>query len=581
MRQNDTETAPSPPRKSRLGRVAPIVDWLPRYQRRWLRPDVIAGISVAALVVPKSLGYATIAGVPIQHGLYAAAAGAILYAIFGGSGQIATGPSSALAAVAAGSLVGAGISAGGDDAVAMVAAITLASGVLFLLLSVFRMGWISQFLSKPVITGFLFGAAIQVVIGELPKLTGTETEGSNSWEKLWSWIQSLPDTDSATLIIGVASLIIIFGLRHVAPKVPGALVLVILGLLASVLLDLEERGVALIGDVPSGLPTLALPNVEFFVANAGVILTAAVGLLLIGFSQTAGDARSFASKHRYHIDIDQESTAQGMCNLGSGLVQGIPVSTSLSASSLNDTSGAKTQMASLTTGAAVVLTLLFLAPVFSDLPTVVLAAIIIQAVVSGMMDVAEMQRLYRVLRTDFWIAIVALLGVLTAGVLAGVVIGVFLSLGYVIYISATPNIPRLGRIAGSHAFVSIELDPDAQTVPGVLVLRIDMSLYFANSEAPEDRIREIAVAKEPDLAVVVLDLEGVNFIDSQGADAIAKIIDMANLHAIDVRLARVKATVLDVLDRAGVVALLGADGIFPEVYGAVEGENPTDTIGRD
>jgi high affinity sulfate transporter 1 len=459
---------------------------------------------VAALVVPKSLGYATIAGVPIQHGLYAAAAGAIIYAIFGGSRQIATGPSSALAAVAAGALVSAGISAGGEDAVAMVAAVTLASGLLFLLLAIFRMGWISQFLSKPVITGFLFGAAIQVVIGELPKITGTEAEGSNSWEKLWSWIESLPDTDGATLAVGVASLVLIFGLKYLAPKVPGALVLVVVGLMASVLLDLEDKGVALIGDVPSGLPTLVLPDLEFVAANFGVILTAAVGLLLIGFSQTAGDARSFASKHQYQVDINQESTAQGMCNIGSGVVQGIPVSTSLSASSLNDTSGAKSQMSSLTTGVVVVLTLLFLAPLFSDLPKAVLAALIIQAVVSGMMDVGEMQRLYRVLRTDFWIAMVALLGVLTAGVLAGVVIGVFLSLGYVIYLSYSPDMPLLGRHRDSQAFRNLDDDPTAITYPGVLVMRIDASLFFVNSEAPEDRLRELYQTADPALYAMVL-----------------------------------------------------------------------------
>ncbi len=565
----------------RIAKFLPVVGWAPQYRRDWLRPDIVAGITVAALVVPKALGYAGIAGVPIQHGLYAAAAGAILYALFGTSRQIATGPSSALAAVAAGALVSAGISAGGEEAVQLVAAITIASGLLFLLLTIFRMGWISQFLSKPVITGFLFGAAIEVVIGELPKLTGTDAEGSNAWQKVVSWIEGLPDTDATTLAVGVVSLVIIFGLKYAAPRVPGALVLVVLGLVASSLFDFGEQGVALIGDVPRGLPSLALPDLEFVSQNLGVILTAAVGLLLIGFSQTAGDARSFASKHRYQIDINQESAAQGMCNLASGLVQGIPVSTSLSASSLNDESGAKTPVASLTTGAVIVLTLLFLAPLFSNLPKAVLSAIIIQAVVSGMMDVAEMQRLYRVLRADFWIALAALLGVLTAGVLAGVVIGVFLSLGYVIYISATPNIPLLGRVAGSQAYVSVEVDPDAETVPGVSVLRIDMGLYFANSEAPEDRIREIAVATEPELTTVVLDLEGVNFIDSQGADAIAKIIDTATRHTIDVRLARVKTTVLEVLDRAGVLDLLGADRVFPDVYGAVEDQNPLDTTSPD
>lgn len=564
MTEQSTATEPS-----RLAKYLPIVGWLPRYQGSWLRPDLIAGITVAALVVPKSLGYATIAGVPIQHGLYAAAAGAIIYAIFGGSGQIATGPSSALAAVAAGALVSAGISAGGDEAVAMVAAVTLASGLLFLLLAVFRMGWISQFLSKPVITGFLFGAAIQVVIGELPKLTGTEAEGSNSWKKLWSWIESLPDTDGTTLVVGVASLVLVFGLKYLAPKVPGALVLVVVGLLGSALLDLEDKGVALIGDVPSGLPTLVLPDLEFVVANFGVIIAAAVGLLLIGFSQTAGDARSFASKHQYQIDINQESLAQGMCNVGSGLVQGVPVSTSLSASSLNDTSGAKTQVASLTTGVVVVLTLLFLAPLFSDLPKAVLAALIIQAVVSGMMDVAEMQRLYRVLRTDFWIASLALLGVLTAGVLAGVIIGVFLSLGYMIYLSYSPNMPLLGRRRDSQAFQNLDDDPTAVTYPGVLVMRIDASLFFVNSEAPEDRLRDLFPSADPPLYAIVLSFEGINFIDSQASDAVGKIIDNAHSRDVEVGLSRVKARVRNVLERDGVVERLGPDRLYATTYEAV------------
>ncbi|MGI9666940.1 MAG: SulP family inorganic anion transporter [Acidimicrobiia bacterium] len=574
MSQQDTDDRQQRSEPSRLGRFIPIFDWLPRYQGSWLRPDLIAGITVAALVVPKSLGYATIAGVPIQHGLYAAAAGALIYALFGSSGQIATGPSSALAAVAAGALVSAGISAGGEDAVAMVAAITLVSGVLFLLMAIFKMGWISQFLSKPVITGFLFGAAIQVVIGELPKITGTEIDGDNSWEKLWSWIQSLPDTDSATLVVGVASLAIVFGLKYIAPKIPGALVLVVVGLIGSVALDLESRGVALIGDVPRGLPSLVLPDLAFIGANFTVIITASIGLLLIGFSQTAGDARAFASKHRYHVDINQESTAQGMCNVGSGLVQGIPVSTSLSASSLNDTSGAKSQMASLTTGVMVVLTLLILAPLFSDLPQAVLAALIIQAVVSGMMDVPEMRRLYRVLRVDFWIAMAALISVLTAGVLAGVVIGVFLSLGYVIYLSASPELPVLGRRRGSQAFQSVDADAETVTFPGILVMRIDTALYFANSEALEDRLRNVTADVDPPLHLVVLSFEGVNFMDSQASDSIGRVVDLAHRRGIDIRVSRIKQPAYEVLLVDGVIDRLGEDNIFPTTYEAVRDQLP-------
>ena len=212
-----------------LKRIMPIVRWAPRYERAWLRPDLIAGITVAALVVPKALGYAGIAEVPIQYGLYAAAAGAILYALFCTSRQISTGPSAALSAVAAGAVLGA--AASGDQAVTMVASITFVSGVFFVVLAVFRMGWISNFLSKAVIVGFLFGAGIQTTIGELAKITGTEAAGDNSWQKLASWIGSLADTHGTTVVVGLVSLIVIFGLRFLAPRVPGALVLVVGGLL--------------------------------------------------------------------------------------------------------------------------------------------------------------------------------------------------------------------------------------------------------------------------------------------------------------------------------------------------------------
>ncbi len=555
-----------------LSRVLPFLQWAPRYQGAWLRPDLIAGITVAALVVPKSLGYAGIAGVPLQYGLYAAMAGALLYALFGTARQIATGPSSALAAVAAGAVVGVGVA--GDDAVKLVAAITLTSGVLFILLRVFSMGWISQLLSKAVITGFLFGAGVQVVISELPLITGTEGSGDNSWQKLGSWISGLGDTDAITVLVGVVALVVVFGIRFAWPRIPGALVLVVGGLVASAALGLSDRGVAVVGDVPAGLPSVVLPDLAIVQDNFAVILTAGLSLLLIGFSQTAGDAREFASKHRYQVDINQESLAQGMANVGAGVVQGIPVSASLSASSLNDQSGAKTPFASLTTGVAVVLTLLFLAPVFSDLPEPVLAALIIEAVVMGMMDVAGMRRLFRVKRTDFWIAIAALIGVLSAGVLAGVVIGIALSLGWLVYVSAVPRMPLLGREPGGRAFRGLDAHPDGETVPGVIIVGFDAGLFFIDSDALEDRIRDLAHEAEGSVNVVVIDFEGVNYIDSQGSANVGAIVDLARNHDVDLRLARVKPQVLEVLDRDGVVERLGASSVFGGVFEAVEDRIP-------
>ena len=550
--------------------LVPIVGWLRTYDRSWLRGDLIAGVTVLALVVPKNLGYAGIAGIPVQNGLYAAAAGAILYAIFGTSRQISVGPSSGLAAVAASAVLAAGIV--DEKAVAsFVAGITLASGLIYLLVAVLKMGWIAQFLSRAVVTGFLFGAALDVVIGELPKLTGTKVSGSNPLLELWSWLTTLGEAHGTTVVVGSISLAVVFGLRVVAPKVPGALVLVVGGLLASWLLGLGDRGVALVGDVPRGLPSLVLPDVRLMWDHVGVGAVAAFALVLIGFSQTAGDARAFAAKHRYQIDVDQESVAQGFANAGSGLLQGMPVSTSLSASSLNDHSGARSGLASLTTGFAVLLTLLLLAPLFSGLPKAVLAAIIIEAVVMGMMDLPEMRRLFRVKRFDFGVAVAALLGALVFGVLAGVLIGVALSILWLVKVATRPHIPTLAREPGTDVFRDLSDHPDGELVPGIVVIRMDGGLFFATSDALEDRVREI-IHSDRGVFGIVLDCGGIDFIDSQGSAKMADVVGLAEDSHVVLRLARLKAAVRATLELDGVLDRLGADHVHGNIARAVQAE---------
>ena len=551
-------------------RLVPIVGWIRSYERSWLRGDLIAGVAVAALVVPKNLGYAGIAGVPLQNGLYAAAAGAILYALFGTSRQISTGPSSGLAAVAASAVAVAGIT-GTQDVASFVAAITLASGVLFLLLAVLRMGWIAQFLSRAVVTGFLFGAAIDVVIGELPKLTGTKATGSNPLQELWSWLGSLGDSSLVTVLVSVVALVVVFGVRVIAPKVPGALVLVVGGLLASWLFDLGSHGVALVGEVPRGLPTFQVPGTQVLSGHASTVAIAAVAPVLIGFSQTAGDARTFAARHRYRIDINQESVAQGMANVGAGLFEGMPVSTSLSASSLNDHSGARTGLASLTTGAIVLATLLVLAPVFSVLPKPVLAALIIEAVVMGMMDVPEMRRLARVQRFDFWIAVAAIAATLLVGVLAGVIIGIGLSLIWLIFVATHPPMPVLAREPGTQVFRELDEHPGDEQFAGVTVLRLDGGLFFATADALEDRVREVALSA-PGSTAIVLDCGGMDFIDSQGSAKMSEILNLTKQAGVTLRLARLKPPVREVLERDGVLGRIGDDKIHGNVDHAVNAQ---------
>jgi SulP family sulfate permease len=291
--------------------------------------------------------------------------------------------------------------------------------------------------------------------------------------------------------------------------------------------------------------------------------------VLIGFSQTAGDSRAFAAKHRYRIDINQESVAQGMSNVGAGLFQGMPVSTSLSASSLNDHSGARTGLASLTSGVIVLLTLLILAPLFSKLPKAVLAALIIEAVVMGMMDLPEMRRLFRVKRFDFWVAVVAMAGTLVFGVLAGVLIGIGLSLLWLVSVATRPSMPVLGHERGTQVYRELDEHPTDEQFPGVVVLRLDGGLFFATSDALEDRVREVELST-PNIRAMVLDCEGIDFIDSQGSAKMGEVLELVNQAGVALRLARVKPAVEEVLKRDGILDRLGADRTHGNVHRAVQ-----------
>jgi high affinity sulfate transporter 1 len=542
--------------------------WLPHYNRAWLRSDIIAGLSVWALMVPTSMGYANISGVPVQYGLYAAAVGLIAFALFTTSKQVTEGPSSSTAAV-----LGAGVlavaAAGSTEAVAVAAAIVLVTGILYSIMYLLKMGWISEFLSSSVLTGFTFGIAINIAAGELFKITGTTSSGGNTWQKLWAWITSLPEASMVTLVVGVLALILLFGIKLVAPKIPGALVAVVLGVAATEIFDLGDMGVALIAEVPRGLPSLALPDLSLIAGNLPIILGTAVALLLIGFSVTTAAVREYATKHNYSIDINQELLAQGAANVASGLFQGVYNNGSLSKSPVNDEAGAKSQMSNLTQAGFIILTLLFLAPFFSALPEAVLGAIVIQAVVTGMMDVGEMRRILRVKPFEFLAAVAALLGVMTFGILPGVVIGVALSIIWLVASSALPYIPELGRKPGTQTFFDLKEHPEGQTYPGLAVLRFDGGLFFVNADALGDRLRDVLAQANPPLKGVILSMEGVDFIDMEGADMLNKIARSGLDAGVDFRLARVKPQVMEILKRDGTTDLIGSDHIHDDIDAAV------------
>ena len=452
----------------------------------------------------------------------------------------------------------------------MATAITLVAGLLYVVMWVLKMGWVSEFLSAAVLSGFVFGVAINVVSGELFKITGTESSGSNSWQKLWNWLLSLPDANRTTVVVGVLSLILLFGIQFLAPKVPAALVAVVLGIVATVVFDLGDDGVELIAEVPRGLPTVSIPSLQFLVDNASLIVGAAVGLLLIGFSVSTAGVREYASKYNYRVDVNQELLAQGMSNVSSSVFQGFFNNGSLSKSPVNDGAGAKTQVASLAQAGFIILTLLFLAPLFSNLPEAVLGAVIIEAVTMGMMDVGEMRRLLRVKRYEFAAALAALLGVMTFGILQGVLIGVGISMIWLVAVSALPYIPELGRKPGTQAFYDLAAHPDCETIPGLKVLRFDGGLFFVNADALADRLRQIRVESPTGLDGVVLSMEGVNFLDTEGADSLKAIAQAGRAAGIDLYLARLKPQVVEVLERDGFFDLVGSDHVHADIHAAVE-----------
>ena len=380
---------------------------------------------------------------------------------------------------------------------AIATAITLVAGLLFVVMAVLKMGWIAEFLSAAVLTGFIFGVAINVVSGELFKITGTEKSGSNTWQKLWDWATSLSDANRTTVVVGVVALVVLFGLKFLAPKVPAELVAVVAGILATVLFGLGDRGVELIADVPRGLPTPSVPDVQIIFDNWSVVVGAAVGLVLIGFSVTTAGVRQYATKHNYRVDVDQELLAQGMSNVSSSVFQGIFNNGSLSKSPVNDGAGARSQVSSLAQAG------------FDHPDPAVPRADLLEAARGGARrhhhrgrDAGHDGRrrdeaTAPVKPYEFAAALAALLGVMTFGILPGVFIGVGISMIWLVAVSALPYIPELGRKPGTDAFYDLERHDDCETIPGLKILRFDGGLFFVNADALADRLRQIRVEDRP------------------------------------------------------------------------------------
>ena len=556
-----------------MKRWLPILSWLPGYRGHLLRADAVAAVSVWALLVPQSLAYATLAGVPVQYGLYTAFAALLAYAVFGTSRQLVQGPSATVAAVSTAVITPlAGAAAiGTDKAAEWAAALALATAAVYVALGVLRMGWVSTFLSKAVLGGFILGFAIGIVISQSYKLLGVQQTDGSYVEELIGTAERIPDTNLTTLPVGVGTLTLLLTMRYLRPKWPRALIVVTLAIVASVGLDLADEGVAVTGNVPTGLFSVGLPGVGW--SEVGALLLGALSVVFVGYSETLAAARSAASRHGYDIDPDQELIAQGAASGAAGFVGGFVNDGSLSKTSVADTAGQRTQMASLINAGLVLLTMLLLASLFEELPSAALGAVVIDAML-GLISFVGMKRYYRVNRPDWIFFMGAMLGILFLGIIQGIAIGVALSLLLLLARSSRPGIRRLGRQPGSEAYLDLERHTGLEEPPGVVVVRLDGPLFFADANRFRDGLREL-IAEDPNpVEAVVLDAEAVSLTDTDGADMLIELAQELRSKGTSLALARVRSSILDLWRRGGVLEAIGPDRTFHTVHEAVEAMRP-------
>jgi SulP family sulfate permease len=550
-------------------RLVPALAWLPAYDRGWLRPDVVAGLTLWGLIVPEAMAYAGIAGLPAQAGLYTLVASLLVYAFFGTSRHLSVGATSATAALLAATVASVGIAAGNASYAPTATALVLVVSALFGIAAVAKLGFVTQFLSKPVMDGFVVGLAVFVAVGQLNKLLGVSKGEGNTVEKFTHVLRELPSANAATVLVSFAALAALFGLPRLSRALPGGLVVLFGSIAVSSALDLEgAHGVAVAGTLPKGLPSLAWPDLPASTWLA--LVPSAVGIVLVAYSEALGVAREFADKHGYDVDADQELTAHGVTNLISGLLGGMVAAGSMSGSAVKEGAGARSQVANLVAWAATIVTVLLLTPLFKTLPEAVLAALIIHAL-WHILVARKLQTVRAVSPTEFWLGALTFGGVVLIDVLPGMIIGLFASLLLVIYRSSQAHLSVLGRIAGvSGKYADVARHPEAVQVPGVLVVRLNAPIYYANALSVRARIEEIIEAEEARPHALVLDASAQETLDVTSADMLAKLVAKLQQGGTEVAAAEVHALVIDFARATGLLAALGPERVFPTVEAAVQ-----------
>jgi SulP family sulfate permease len=552
---------------ARVLRLAfPPASWLADYRAAWLTNDVLAGVTLAAYAVPVSLAYASLAGLPPHYGIYCYLLGGLGYALFGTSRQLAVGPTSAISM-----LVGVSVAsmAEGDAArwLAIASLTALVVAAMSVIAWLLRLSTLVSFISDTILLGFKAGAALTIATTQLPKLFGVKGGGESFFERVWTICRQLGDTNLVVLAFGLAALALLLLGGKYLPGRPIALVVVALSIAAMSTTGLADYGLKIVGDLPPGLPAFRLPSLR--VADVDGVIPLGFACFLLAYIEGVSAARTLAKKNGYGIDPRQELLGLGAANLFASLFQGYPVAGGLSQSAVNDKAGAKTPLALVVASASLAVCLLFLTGLLRNLPTVVLASIVLVAV-KDMIQLRQIRLIRRVSVLEFRVAMAALVGVLLLGILKGVMLAAVASLLLLLARAARPHVAFLGRIPGTNRFTDMERSPDNEPVPGAILARPESALLYFNVESVRDTVWRAVVAGGARLRLLVIDLSAATYVDLAGARMLAELQQDLVLRGVRLRLVEAHAGVRDVLRAEGLEEQLGKISRRDTVAAALE-----------
>jgi sulfate permease, SulP family len=543
---------------SLVHRWLPVLNWTSAYRREWLLPDVFAGLALWAVMVPEGMAYAGIVGVPPIMALYTIVPALIAYALLGTSRQLVVGPDTATGLISA-LTVGAIAVQGTAQYNALTSTLAVLIGAFFLFFGIMRMGWMATFISTPVMRGFIEGLVYVTIIGQVPHLLGVAGAPGNFFTKLWNVVQHLSDVSPTPVLTGVLSLTAMQLFRYLAPGVPAALVVMIVATAAIGLLGADATGVHVAGQIPSGLPHLVLPN--FDITILWELAPGALAIVLVGYAESLGAAKAAAIESGSDIDPNQELFAHGPANILSGLFGGFLVVGSLSKTSVAMAAGARTQLANLVAAIFCLLTLVFLTPLFRNMPQPTLAAIVIAAMLH-LTKPRYLRDLFVRSRLEFMTALIVFAAELTLGVMEGIALGVILSLLILIYLTSHPHGAVLGQLPGSEAYRDVRRHPEARTFPGLLIWRVGDDLYFASIGHMITALKGSLATIQPPVGHVILDFSPVSYIDISACDQLISFIKELKNRRVTVAFARVRDPVRQHMQLGKIEAVVGPANFY-------------------